>query len=523
MLGGMQMHTDAEACLRAVRTRDARFDGWFYTGVTSTGIYCRPSCPAMTPRPEHLRFYPTAAAAQAAGFRACKRCRPDATPGSPEWHVREDVVARAMRLIADGVVDAEGVEGLARRLGYSTRHLERLVRAELGAGPLALARAQRAQAARTLIETTRLPLADVAFAAGFASIRSFNETVRAVFATTPSELRRRAGTRRHAPGAQELRLRLPFRHPLHVPSLFGHLAATAVPGVEVWDGTAFERSLRLPHGAGTVRLRPGTDHVEALLRITDLRDLTTAINRCRALLDLDADPAGVDEQLAADPVLAPLVRRAPGCRIPGTVDPEEMALRVVLGQQVSTRAAATTTARLARAVGDPLPDSLVRPGGPTHLFPSAEAVAGLAEDDGRLPGMPVIRRRTLLHLARALSQGQVDLGPGAGWAEARSALAGLPGIGPWTTEIIAMRALRDPDAFPSSDLGVIRSAAAVGLPSRPGELERHARAWRPWRSYATQLLWASGDHEVARLPGPAGAGIPTHPSHPEPDSLTEAS
>lgn len=485
MLGGMQMHTDAEACLRAVRTRDARFDGWFYTGVTSTGIYCRPSCPAMTPRPEHLRFYPTAAAAQAAGFRACKRCRPDATPGSPEWHVREDVVARAMRLIADGVVDAEGVEGLARRLGYSTRHLERLVRAELGAGPLALARAQRAQAARTLIETTRLPLADVAFAAGFASIRSFNETVRAVFATTPSELRRRAGTRRHAPGAQELRLRLPFRHPLHVPSLFGHLAATAVPGVEVWDGTAFERSLRLPHGAGTVRLRPGTDHVEALLRLTDLRDLTTAINRCRALLDLDADPAGVDEQLAADPVLAPLVRRAPGCRIPGTVDPEEMALRVVLGQQVSTRAAATTTARLARAVGDPLPDSLVRPGGPTHLFPSAEAVAGLAEDDGRLPGMPAAAARCCTWPVRS---------PRARWTSAPGPAGPRPGP--------------PSPACPASGPGPPRSSrcgrCATRTPSPPATWASSGPR-RPWDCRPGRASWSG-------TPAPGGRGAPTPPS-----------
>lgn len=519
MLG--PMHEDRESCLRALRSRDTRFDGWFITAVTSTGIYCRPSCPAGPPRREHIVFYPSAAAAQAAGFRACKRCRPDASPGSPEWNVREDLVARAMRLVADGVVDSDGVDGLARRLGYSARQVERLVTAELGVGPLALARAQRAQTARILLETTTLPMGDVAFAAGFASVRSFNDTVRAVFAQTPTELRRvrrgRGGQTGggHAPrttsrpgqeGSQRLRLRLPFRAPLHAPSLFGHLAATAVPGVERWVDGVFERTLRLPHGAGLVRLRPAPDgesHVAADLWLQDLRDLTTAINRCRRLLDLDADPVAVDEALAADPALAPAVRARPGVRLPGTVDPAEFAVRAVLGQQVSTAAAATTTGRLVRVVGEPLPASLVlRPGQPDRLFPRAADLAGLDPDDPRLPGMPAVRRRTLLGVARAVSRGSLDLGGATSRGEVRSQLDALPGVGPWTREVIALRGLGDPDAFPATDLGVRAGAAALGLPVDPQRLGARAEAWRPWRGYAVQVLWAATTHPVATLPGP---------------------
>ena len=250
----MRAAEDRDACLRAVQSKDARFDGWFYTAVTSTGIYCRPSCPVVPPKPENMRFYPSAAAAQAAGFRACKRCRPDASPGSPEWNGRADLVARAMRLIADGVVDREGVTGLAARLGYSRRSVERALAAEVGAGPLALARAQRAQTARILLETTGLPVIDVAHAAGFGSLRSFSDTVREVFALSPTELRRRS--RRAEPSPGVLTLNLPFRRPLHPDNLFGHLAATAVPGVEEWRDGSYRRTLRLEHGSGVVTLTP---------------------------------------------------------------------------------------------------------------------------------------------------------------------------------------------------------------------------------------------------------------------------
>jgi AraC family transcriptional regulator, regulatory protein of adaptative response / DNA-3-methyladenine glycosylase II len=488
------MHEDTERCIRAVQSKDARFDGWFFTAVKTTGIYCRPSCPVVPPKPENMRFFPSAAAAQQAGFRACKRCRPDASPGSPEWDVRADVVARAMRLIADGVMDDGGVPALAVRLGYSVRQVERQLLAELGAGPLALARAQRAQTARLLIETTALPMGDVAFAAGFASIRTFNDTVRDVFALSPSQLRVRAGRGRADAAAGALSLRLPFRAPLQPDSLFGHLAATAVPGVEEWRDGAYRRTLRLPHGHGIAALRPAPDHVACQLTLTDLRDLASAISRCRRLLDLDADPQAVDEQLADDAPLPPLVRKAPGRRVPRTVDAAEFALRAVLGQQVSTAAARTHAARLAAAHGEAVEDPA---GGLTRIFPAVQVVAGA---DPASLALPRSRRESFAALATALAAGQVDLSIGGDWQEARLRLAELPGLGPWTIETIAMRALGDPDAFPGTDLGVRLAAARLCLPDTPAALAGRAAAWRPWRAYAVQYLWATSDHDINRLP-----------------------
>jgi AraC family transcriptional regulator of adaptative response / DNA-3-methyladenine glycosylase II len=517
------VHEDHEACVRAVQSKDARFDGWFYTAVTTTGIYCRPSCPVVPPKPEHMRFYPSAAAAQQAGYRACKRCRPDASPGSPLWNERADLVARAMRLIADGVIDTGGVPALASRLGYSVRQVERQLLAELGAGPLALARAQRAQTARLLIETTALPMGDVAFAAGFASIRTFNDTVRAVFALPPTELRRRA--RRGAGGAAvtgaagTLSLRLPFRLPLLPDSLFGHLAATAVPGVEEWRDGAYRRTLRLPRGHAIVALRPGPEHIGCQLTLADLRDLATSISRCRWLLDLDADPVAIGALLSADPVLAPLVVKAPGRRVPRTVDAAEFALRAVIGQQVSTAAARTHAGRLAAAYGEPVTDPA---GGLTRLFPSpavlasalpasalpatalpASALPASTGPAGAGPGtlaMPRARQASFAALAAALAGGELDLSPGSDWARAREVMTGLPGLGPWTIESIAMRGLGDPDAFIPGDLGVRLAARALGLPATPAALTRRAADWRPWRAYAVQYLWAAGDHAINRLP-----------------------
>ncbi|MEV5594615.1 AlkA N-terminal domain-containing protein [Streptomyces sp. NPDC052496] len=488
------MHTDFERCLRAVQSKDARFDGWFYTAVRTTRIYCRPSCPVVPPKPENMTFYPSAAAAQQAGYRACKRCRPDASPGSPQWDERADLVARAMRLIADGVVDREGVPGLAARLGYSTRQVERQLLAELGAGPLALARAQRAQTARLLVETTELPMADVAFAAGFASIRTFNDTVREVFALAPTELRRRArpGAAAALPGA--LALRLPFRQPLCPDNLFGHLAATAVPGVEEWRDGAYRRTLALPYGHGIVALSPRPGHIDCRLSLTDLRDLAGAIARCRRMLDLDADPEAVDGLLGEDPVLAPLVRKAPGRRVPRTADADEFAVRAVLGQQVSTAAARTHAGRLVTAHGRRIDDPA---GGLTHLFPAAAELAGL---DPETLAMPRTRRATLTAMTEALAAGTVQLGVGSDRERARAQLAELPGVGPWTVECIAMRALGDPDAFTPTDLGLRRAAAGLGLPATPAALIRHSARWRPWRAYAVQYLWATDDHPVNHLP-----------------------
>ncbi|MFD4151218.1 AlkA N-terminal domain-containing protein [Streptomyces hydrogenans] len=488
------MHTETERCVRAVQSKDARFDGVFFTAVRTTRIYCRPSCPAVPPKPENMEFHPSAAACQRAGFRACKRCRPDTSPGSPEWNVRADAVARAVRLIQDGVVDREGVPGLARRLGWSTRQVERQLLAELGAGPLALARAQRAQTARVLVETTALPFGEIAFAAGFSSIRSFNDTVRQVFALTPGELRTRAArpAAPHTPGV--IALRLPFRAPLEPSNLFGHLAATAVPGVEEWRDGAYRRTLALPYGHGIVALAPRPDHIACRLSLTDPRDLTHAISRCRRLLDLDADPVAVDDRLRDDPLLAPLVDKAPGRRVPGTVDPAEFAVRAVLGQQVSTAAARTHAARLVTAHGVPVEDP---EGGLTHLFPTPEALAGL---DPETLALPRSRRTTLLTLVRALADGGLALGPDTDRAETRARLLALPGFGPWTTEVIAMRALGDPDAFLPGDLGVRRAAKGLGLPGAPAALTARSAPWAPWRAYAVQYLWATDSHPINHLP-----------------------
>jgi AraC family transcriptional regulator of adaptative response / DNA-3-methyladenine glycosylase II len=498
------MHTDIEACERAMACTDARFDGWFFAAVVTTGIYCRPSCPAR-PHRENLRFYPSAAAAQQAGFRACKRCRPDASPGSPQWNLRSDLIARAMRLIADGVVDRAGVTGLASRLGYSVRQLQRDLSAEVGAGPLALARAQRAQSARVLLETSSLPVSDVAFAAGFHSVRAFNATVQGVFAQSPTQLRALAMCQGDRPGpgvaptlaaatAGTLLLRLPFRKPFCPDNLFGHLAATAVAGVEEWRAGAYRRTIRLAHGHAIVSLRPTPDHVAAQIALADQRDLTSAISRCRWMLDLDADPEAVDAVLCQDPVMADLVTSHPGRRVPRTVDPAEFAVRAVLGQQVSTAAARTLAARLVVAHGDPVCDAH---GGLTHLFPTPAALAGMDLRDLAMPGS---RRRTLMGLVDALAMGRLDLGMGADWLEARVRLNALPGFGPWTVESIAMRSLGDPDAFIAADLGIKLAAKRLGMPDTPRALTEHSHLWRPWRSYAVQYLWATGNHPINHLP-----------------------
>jgi AraC family transcriptional regulator, regulatory protein of adaptative response / DNA-3-methyladenine glycosylase II len=491
---------DLDSCHRAASAKDPRFDGWFYIAVTSTGIYCRPSCPAMTPRRDHVRFYPSAAACHRAGFRACKRCRPDASPGSPEWNTRADVVARAMRLIADGVIDRNGVPGLAARVGYSPRQLERLLLAEVGASPLALARAQRSQTARILIETSSLSMAEVALAAGFSSIRQFNDTIRAVFAMTPTELRLRSrGTASPADQALgALRLRLAFRRPLSPDNLFGHLAATAVPGVEEVQDRTYRRTLRLPNGPGIVELTPERDSVSCRAVLTDVRDLAAAIARCRWLLDLDADPEAIDSHLGQDHILRDVIARAPGRRVPRTVDGAEMAIRAVLGQQISTAAARTHAARLAAEHGEPVADPH---GGLSRLFPAPEALL-----DAQL-AMPAARSRTMRALLEALVDGRLSVEPAAAREATLAVLDELPGIGPWTRDVISMRALGDPDVFPVGDLGVRRGAAALGLPDGGAALRARAERWRPWRAYAVQYLWAATAHPINDWPPRAVAQL----------------
>jgi AraC family transcriptional regulator of adaptative response / DNA-3-methyladenine glycosylase II len=473
---------DFEQCYRAVQSRDTRFDGWFFTAVTSTHIYCRPSCPAITPQPGNVRFYPTAASAQQAGFRACMRCRPDASPGSPEWDMRADVVARAMKLIADGIVDREGVAGLAGHLGFSARQVQRVLVAEVGAGPLALARAQRAQTARILMETTDLPVSQVAFAAGFASVRQFNDTIREVFAKTPTDLRLKS-KRRGDRSAGSIQLRLPYRAPFDAESLFEFLAFRAVPGVESYTDGTFLRSLDLPHGEGVVELTPDDGCVRSTFYLQDLRDLTAAVTRCRRLLDLDADPVAVDETLSLDPLLRPSVQRTPGKRMPGAVDGAELAVRGVIGQQISVAGARTVTGRLVSAAGRRLinPRPTV-----THLFPTAEEI--LSADDAAF-AMPGSRRRTLESLAGAIAEGTVRINPGEDPDEVERRLLELPGIGPWTTAYVSLRALGHPDAFLPTDVGVRRGIARLGHHDDIETVNRLAEQWRPWRAYAMAHLW----------------------------------
>jgi AraC family transcriptional regulator, regulatory protein of adaptative response / DNA-3-methyladenine glycosylase II len=484
---------DADTCYRAVSSRDPRFDGWFFTAVRTTGIYCRPSCPALTPRRHNVTFYPSAAAAQRAGYRACKRCRPDASPGSPEWDVRGDLAGRALRLIADGIVDREGVPGLARRLGYSERQLNRTLLAEVGAGPLSLARAQRAQTARVLLETTDLPSADVAFAAGFASVRQFNDTVQRVFATTPSGLRARV-RRVDSAGASVLTLRLPYRAPMDLDRTLGFLAARAVDGLEDVtlgaDGqvSAYARALHAPHGPALVTVSPTKSAVSCAVELTDHRDLVAVVSRVRRLLDLDADPVAVDAAFAAEPALRPLVEARPGLRSPGTVDGFELAVRALVGQQISVTGAATVLGRIAAEHGS----SITLGGRDWRLFPTAKALA--AADPATLP-MPRARGRAVVALAAAVDAGEIDLDPSADRVATRAALLALPGVGRWTADYIAMRALADPDVLMSADLGARRAAAALGIDIAGGRAD-----WAPWRSYATHHLWASLAPPVAVPP-----------------------
>jgi AraC family transcriptional regulator, regulatory protein of adaptative response / DNA-3-methyladenine glycosylase II len=476
---------DPESCYRAVKSRDRRFDGVFYTAVRTTGIYCRPSCPARTPAFQNVTFHPSAASAQAAGYRACKRCLPDATPGSPDWDVAATAAGRAMRLIADGVVDREGVEGLATRVGYTPRHLARILTGELGAGALALARAKRAQTARVLIETTELTYADIAFASGFSSVRQFNDTIREVYAASPTDLRGRRGGR-SATGT--VTMRLAVRTPFAGSALLAFLATRAVPGVEVAGDGWYARTLSLPHGTGTVRLaipdvaEPGqTAFVTAAFALDDLRDVAAATERVRRMLDADCDPLAVADTFAGDPLIGPLVRALPGLRVPGHVDGHEIAVRAVLGQQVSVAGARTVAARLVERYGEPVG----RPtDGLTHLFPDAATLAGL--DPGELP-MPRSRGLALIALCDALASGRLALDRGPDRNDVRRALLEIPGIGPWTADYIALRALGHPDVFLPTDIGIRDALAGLGRdPSTATEL---AEGWKPWRSYAQLYLW----------------------------------
>ncbi|MEV8358294.1 AlkA N-terminal domain-containing protein [Microbacterium sp. NPDC076895] len=462
----------------AIQSRDSRFDGQFVTAVSSTGIYCRPSCPARTPKPANVTFYPTSAAAHEAGYRACKRCLPEAAPGSPDWDVRGDVAARAMRLIADGVIEREGVPGLARRLGYSPRHLTRLLTAELGAGPLALSRAQRAHTARMLLVGTAMPASDVAFASGFASVRQFNDTIREVFDLTPLEVRvRRTGTE-SAEGVIDLAL--PVRGPFDADGLFAWMSARALPGVEEAGERSFARTLRLASGPAWFEVRSDADTVRLRAAVTALPDLAALVARVRRIFDLDADPLAIDAALSRDPRLAPRVRAIPGIRVPGAADPHEMLIRAMVGQQISVAAARTALTALAEALGEEVPG----PDGLTRLFPT---MAAIADHGAEVLRGPAARIRSIVGAAGALAEGELTLTIADDGVDQRRALLALPGVGPWTADYVRMRVLGDPDVFLPTDVAVRSGALALGIPA--DGLEVWAATAAPWRSYLSAHLW----------------------------------
>ena len=484
---------------RAISARDTRFDGQFVTAVRSTGIYCRPSCPARTPKPANVTFYPTSAAAHEAGYRACKRCLPEATPGSPAWNLRGDAAARAMRLIASGVVEQEGVPGLANRLGYSPRHLTRLLTAELGAGPLALARAHRAHTARMLLVGTDMPVSEVAFSAGFASIRQCNDTIREVFDMTPGELR--ATRRRFAMGISEadaeaqgaIDLLLPHRAPMDASGIFAWMAARALPGVETATATSFARHLRMPGGPAHFEIRQDADgRLRLRARVTRLGDLAPLVATARRLFDLDADPTAVDEALAAHAELAPLVAALPGIRVPGAADPHEMLIRAMVGQQITVAAARTALTALADQLGERTADGGI-------LFPTMTAIA---ERGAEVLRGPAARIRAITGAAAALADGSLALTVGDDAAEQRARLLAMPGIGPWTADYVRMRVIGDPDVLLPGDVAMRAGAAASGLPAEPAALTAWAERIAPWRSYLTAHLWRAAPVRVARTAKP---------------------
>ncbi|MDT0171216.1 AlkA N-terminal domain-containing protein [Pseudarthrobacter sp. BRE9] len=466
---------------RAIDARDPRFDGQFYTAVRTTGIYCRPSCPARTPKASNVTFYETSAAAHEAGYRACKRCLPEAVPGTPAWNVRQDVAGRAMRLINDGVINRDGVAGLASRLGYSPRQLNRILGQELGAGPLSLARAARAQTARTLLVSTSMKLADIAFAAGFSSVRQFNETIAEVFDMTPTALRR---TVRHpaAGSATALTLGLPYRPPFD-PGIFSFLAVRALPGIEEGTPTSYARTLRLPHGDARFRVAYDGCTRERQLTLTvgavDLRDLPALLSRVRRLFDLDADPEAIDGALAADPRLAASVAGAPGMRLPGALDPQELLVRAMVGQQITVAAARTALTQLS-AAGSP---SRTAGEGLDRLFPTPAQIAAA----GHLLRGPKRRIESLLRAASAMAAGELEFGYGDDVAGLGAKLLPLPGVGPWTVGYMAMRVLGAPDIFLANDAAVKNGIRAVD--NSDNALSPDFRETSPWRSYATMHLW----------------------------------
>lgn len=479
------MELDRDVCYRALRTRDARFDGRFYTAVVSTGIYCRPICPARTPKLENCIFLPSAGAAHQMGFRPCLRCRPEIAPGLAGFRGTANTVSRALGLIAEGGGGDGGVEELAGRLGVGARHLRRLFDRHVGASPVSVAQAHRILFAKQLIVETSLGMAEIALASGFGSVRRFNDAFQHAYGRPPSALRRSE----RAPGdpASGVVLELPLSPPYDWDALVTFLEARAIPRVERVTPRVYQRTFVLGGAVGSLSVSPGAkpNRLSACIRLSDVSKLAQVVARLRRLFDLDADVATIDAELARDPTLAPLVRARPGIRVPGAWDPFELAVRAVVGQQISVRAATTFAGRIAAQFGSPLPSA--SPGEPDRLFPSPERLADA--DLGQI-GLTRPRAATLGALARAVAADPRLLTPGDTLDDTVAKLCELPGVGPWTAHYIAMRALGEPDALPTADLGLLRAISEGGARATGRELDRRAEAWRPWRAYAVMRLWS---------------------------------
>lgn len=481
------MDLDHDACYRVITQRDARFDGRFFTGVKTTGIYCRPVCPARTPHSKNVVFYPTAAAAQEAGFRPCLRCRPETAPDMGAWRGTSNTVARALSLIELGALDEGNAPALAERLGLGERQLRRLFREHLGASPLGVAQTRRVLLAKQLIHETRLPMTEIAFASGFGSVRRFNETFSALFGRAPGELRRLAGEQVALANRGDFSLLLRYQPPYDWAGMLRFLSQRAISGVECVAGGVYSRSICLSGTPGVLSIQPGTGNALcAKIRIAKLATLPSIIARLRRVFDLAADPLAISAHLAGDPVLAPLVKKRPGLRVPGAWDGFELAMRAVLGQQITVGAAVSLAGRLVTKYGQPLahPEP-----GLTHLFPTPSA---LAKADLTTLGMPKSRASTLSAVAAAVLKTPDLLDANSDLDEAVRRLRAIPGVGEWTAQYIALRQLREPDAFPATDIGVLRALAdASGQRPTASEVLLRAERWRPWRAYAAQHLWAA--------------------------------
>ena len=482
------MLMDPDACYRALVTRDSRFDGRLFVGVRTTGIYCRPICPARTPKQENVCFFGTATAAQAAGFRPCLRCRPESSPDLAAWRGTSNTVSRALALIETGALDEADVEALANRLGVGERQLRRLFRRHLGASPVSVAQTRRVLLAKQLIHQTLLPMTEVALASGFGSVRRFNETFQRLYDRPPARLRRQRG---EAPAGEDgVRLDLPYRSPYDWEALIGFLAMRAIAGVEMVSPDRYARTIGFGEDHGVLTVTPSVkpDRLSVTIRFPRLSALPAIIARVRRVFDLTADPAAIAEHLSRDPALAPRVAARPGLRVPGAWDGFELAVRAILGQQITVTAATLLAGRIVREWGEPLPSTLagVVPG-LTHVFPTAERMADA--DLSTLP-MPRARSGALKTLAAAVAADPTLFEGRGELAQAIARLKALPGIGEWTAQYIAMRQLREPDAFPVGDIGLLRAMAdAEGRrPSTPA-LQLRAEAWRPWRAYAALHLW----------------------------------